>query len=63
MTTLALNLPQRQDSLADQLADLIHVANANGMYDAADFLRDLLANRPRCSPTLKETDRDHDPNR
>jgi hypothetical protein len=33
------------------------------MYDAADFLRDLLANRPRCSPTLKETDRDHDPNR
>ena len=32
-------LPQRQDSLNDQLEDLIAVANRLGMYDASDFLR------------------------
>jgi len=31
-------LPQRQDSLNDQLEDLIAVANRLGMYDASDFL-------------------------
>jgi hypothetical protein len=32
-------LPQRQDALADQLIDLIFVANRLGMYDAADFIK------------------------
>lgn len=32
-------LPQRQDSVAAQLADLRDVANRLGMYDAADALR------------------------
>jgi len=31
--------PQRQDSLTDQLRDLVIVANILGMHDAADFLR------------------------
>lgn len=35
-------LPQRQDSLHDQLADLQAVANRLGMYDAADVIRELL---------------------
>lgn len=35
-------LPQRQDSLNNQLADLRAVANRLGMYDAADLLRTIL---------------------
>jgi len=31
-------LPQRQDSLVDQLSDLIAVANRLGLYDAADYI-------------------------
>jgi len=31
--------PQRQDSLNEQLRDLINVANRLGMYDAADSLQ------------------------
>ena len=31
-------LDQRQDSLTDQLNDLIAVADRLGMYDAADFI-------------------------
>jgi hypothetical protein len=31
--------PQRQDSLNDQLEDLVAVANRLGMYDAADYLQ------------------------
>lgn len=31
-------VPQRQDSLHEQLMDLIKVANRLGMYDAADFI-------------------------
>ena len=34
--------PQRQDSLASQLADLRIAANKLGLYDAADFIRKLL---------------------
>lgn len=34
--------PQRQDSVEDQLRDLAVAANKLGMYDAADFIRDLL---------------------
>ncbi len=32
-------MAQRQDSLTDQLEDLIQVATRLGMYDAADYLR------------------------
>lgn len=32
------NLPQRQDSLSDQLSDLRAIANRLGMYDAADAI-------------------------
>ncbi len=32
-------LPQSQASLADQMADLIRVANRLGLYDAADRVR------------------------
>lgn len=35
-------LNQRQDSLNDQLADLILVANKLKMYDAADYLKSIL---------------------
>lgn len=34
-------LPQRQDSAAEQLADLRGVANRLGMYDAADAIGQL----------------------
>lgn len=33
---------QRQDSLDDQLRDLIAVANHQGMYDAADFIKNIV---------------------
>jgi hypothetical protein len=39
-------LPQRQDSLLDQLRDLQAVANRLGMYDAADFLSTTLRRIP-----------------
>lgn len=32
-------LPQRQDSLLNQMQDLYHVANKLGLHDAADRLR------------------------
>lgn len=32
-------LPQRQDSLDDQLRDVIALANRAGCYDAADLIR------------------------
>lgn len=38
---------QRQDSLDDQLRGLVQIANREGMYDAADWIRDLLACRLR----------------
>jgi hypothetical protein len=34
--------PQRQDSINDQLLDLIAVGNRLGMYDAADVIRQFL---------------------
>ena len=40
------SLPQRQDSTADQLADLISVANRLGMYDAADVVQQMSKNLP-----------------
>jgi hypothetical protein len=33
-------LPQRQDSLSEQLRDLRLVANKLGMYDAADYIKE-----------------------
>jgi hypothetical protein len=38
--------PQRQDSVADQLADLVAIANRLGMYDAADVVRQMAKNLP-----------------
>jgi hypothetical protein len=35
-------LPQRQDSVLDQLIDLHSVANRLGYYDAADFLKKFI---------------------
>lgn len=37
------SLPQRQDSVQEQLADLERVANKLGMYDAADAIRQLFS--------------------
>lgn len=37
--------PQRQDSLTDQLRDLVPIAEREGMYDAADWIK---AHKPRC---------------
>ena len=34
---------QRQDSTTDQLKDLIAVANKLKMYDAADYLKNVLS--------------------
>lgn len=31
-----------QRSLIDQLIDLIHLANKNGLYDAADYLKNVV---------------------
>ena len=33
---------QRQDSLEEQLKDLIHIANKFGFYDAADYLKAVI---------------------
>jgi len=38
--------PQRQDSLTDQLRDLVIVADLLGMHDAADFIRYNHVKRP-----------------
>jgi hypothetical protein len=38
------SLPQRQDSLTDQLTDLHAVANRLGMYDAADAITQMFRN-------------------
>lgn len=40
-------LPQRQDSLSDQLDDLERVATRLGMYDAADFIHKASGLVPR----------------
>lgn len=37
--------PQRQDSTAAQIQDLISVANRLGMYDAADLITRTLVER------------------
>jgi hypothetical protein len=35
------NLPQRQDSVVEQMFDLYKVANKLGYYDAADYIREV----------------------
>lgn len=40
---------QRQDSLTEQLADLISVATLLGMYDAADWIKNQLTQPERQS--------------
>ena len=42
---LVPSLPQRQDSTADQMVDLVAVANRLGMYGAADAVRQLMENQ------------------
>lgn len=42
-TNLFPQQPQRQDSLRNQLSDLILLANRAGMYDAADWVLQRLA--------------------
>ena len=37
--------PQRQDSTTDQLRDLCIVANRLGMYDASDYIRNIIEKR------------------
>lgn len=34
----ARKIPQSQESLTDQLIELKHIANAVGLYDAADYI-------------------------
>jgi hypothetical protein len=34
--------PQSQESLLDQLKELIPIANKEGLYDAADYLSELV---------------------
>lgn len=34
---------QSQESLYNQLEELIQIANMNGLYDAADLLKNMLA--------------------
>lgn len=41
------HLPQRQDSLLDQLTDLIPLATQAGCYDAADFLRNFIEDKKK----------------
>jgi hypothetical protein len=47
-------LPQRQDSLHDQLKTVYGLANKAGCYDAADFLRLIIEDTER---RLAEIDR------
>lgn len=37
-----IQCPQRQDSLEDQIKDLIYIANKFGFYDASDYLKDVI---------------------
>jgi len=49
-------VPQRQDSLDDQLNDLITIANRFGFYDAADYLRYTVLKKENVQ--FKESDND-----
>lgn len=38
--------PQRQDSVTDQLVDVIALAERDGCYDAADWIKDFMRSYP-----------------
>jgi len=40
------SLPQRQDSVSDQLRDLAAVGNRLGMHDAADAIEQIFSKLP-----------------
>ena len=42
---LAPKFVQRQDSISDQLNDLVIIANKFGMYDAADCIKRTLISK------------------
>jgi hypothetical protein len=42
LNAIPKNLPQRQDSTADQLCDLILFANRLGFYDAEDYIKHVV---------------------
>lgn len=46
LNQLPSDWPQRQDSVADQLADLRLIANRLGFYDAADVIAQWCKNLP-----------------
>jgi hypothetical protein len=50
----AVGQGQRQDSLDDQLRDLILIANQHGMYDAADYLTHVIEKNYDSLYTFKE---------
>ena len=47
LVSMLPQMPQRQDSLSEQLQDLVAVARKLGMYDAADVVYDNLIRRRR----------------
>jgi hypothetical protein len=47
-----MNKPQKQISLQEQLIIIAHLANKEGCYDAADFLRNILNNQLPGEPQL-----------
>lgn len=40
---------QSQESMTDQLWELVNLANKNGLYDAADYVRAQLSSSPEKS--------------
>lgn len=53
-------LPQRQDSLSDQLRDLVRLAKRLGMYDAADYLMLQLMQPDRACRDAGKVQEEHD---
>jgi len=45
-----------QRSTTDQLQDLVRLANAHGLYDAADFVRAAIERRGETVPDIKDID-------
>ena len=45
---------QHQGSLHDQLHELIALATANGLYDAADWIGSALTRRPTSGATIEQ---------
>ncbi len=42
ITTLFPKQPQRQDALDDQISDMIKLGNQAGLYDAVDWVLDII---------------------